>query len=459
MTEAACAVLPDDGRGEGTRRLARLVPATALAVVVGVLLGRFLFLEPVGDNGVADRFEVNPSPAALLLALEARVDRAPDDAAAWQQLAAAATTQGIESGDIALFVRASDAVIRAERLAPEAFGTRFARASLALTLHEFATALEHGRVALERNPFSAEALGVVVDAQVELGLYDGAATDLQRMLDLDPGLPALARTSYLRELHGDLPGALQAMQQAEAAGVDTGYRTAVTAALVGRLHARLGDEPAARAAYDRALAAEPGFEPAIVGVASLDAAAGDVGGALARLEGIAGPGAAAATLLGDLHRLRGDDAAAAAADDLVRQNHADEERVGHVTDLDRAIFEIDRSGDPEAALELARVAHAARPDNVAASDALAWALVRAGRPADALPHVERALRLGSADQSFRVHAAAALAATGQPDRAAVELRAALDGPWTTFVLTDVAADLAEQLGVPLPADWPSVSRP
>ena len=51
-----------------------------------------------------------------------------------------------------------------------------------------------------------------------LGQYEEAAFDLQRLLDLKPALPALSRTSYLRELHGDLRGAEEAMIQALTAG-------------------------------------------------------------------------------------------------------------------------------------------------------------------------------------------------------------------------------------------------
>ncbi|MCA1734962.1 MAG: tetratricopeptide repeat protein [Actinobacteria bacterium] len=45
------------------------------------------------------------------------------------------------------------------------------------------------------DPFNADALVVLIDAQVELGQYQEAAASLQQLLDLRPALPALARTS------------------------------------------------------------------------------------------------------------------------------------------------------------------------------------------------------------------------------------------------------------------------
>jgi hypothetical protein len=54
-----------------------------------------------------------------------------------------------------------------------------------------------------------------VDANVELGLYNDAVAAAQWMLDLRPGnIPGLTRAAYLRELHGNLKGALELMQMA-----------------------------------------------------------------------------------------------------------------------------------------------------------------------------------------------------------------------------------------------------
>ena len=48
-----------------------------------------------------------------------------------------------------------------------------------------------------------------VDALVELGRYDEAERELQAMIDRKPNLAGYARVSYLRELHGDLDGAVR----------------------------------------------------------------------------------------------------------------------------------------------------------------------------------------------------------------------------------------------------------
>ena len=66
------------------------------------------------------------------------------------------------------------------------------------------------------------------------------------------------------------------------------------------------------------------------------------------------------------------------------------------TDLETALFDVDHGLHLGRALALARQAQRARP-SIDGDDVLAWALARNGRCADALPHSQRALRLGTLD--------------------------------------------------------------
>jgi tetratricopeptide (TPR) repeat protein len=217
----------------------------AVAVVAGIAIGRFLTYEaPSGPAATA------PSLDDSLPALEQRVEADPTDVDGWQALGIAYVQRAAEVGDPSFYDLADRAFDQADQLAPGEPDTLLGRGSLALALHLFPEALELGEEATRALPTSADALAVLVDAEVEMGLYDDAEQSLQRMLDLRPGLPALARASYLRELHGDLPGAVEAMVRAEAAG-SSPYEIANVSTLLGDLHFRQGDLAAARAAYDR----------------------------------------------------------------------------------------------------------------------------------------------------------------------------------------------------------------
>ena len=96
----------------------------------------------------------------------------------------------------------------------------------------------------------------------------------------------------------------------------------------------------------------------------------------------------------------------------------------------------------------------ARPDNIFTADALGWALYRAGDIQAAVPHMETAVRLGTADPGLRVRAATVFDAAGQPDRARQQLEAAFTmAPWTALPERDDAAALAERLGLSTPPAW------
>ena len=85
------------------------------------------------------------------------------------------------------------------------------QAKLQLTNHRFNEALETTRRLQTFRNDDHDVWGMITDALVELGDYPGAVQAAQRMIDLRPDSSSYARVSYLRELHGDTEGAIQAM--------------------------------------------------------------------------------------------------------------------------------------------------------------------------------------------------------------------------------------------------------
>src|SRR4029077_12950023 len=81
--------------------------------------------------------------------------------------------------------------------------------------HEFAMALPLAQELNRQAPDDLMVYGFLTDANVELGNYKAAEDAAQFMLDLRPGnIPALTRAAYLRELFGDIEGALELMTMA-----------------------------------------------------------------------------------------------------------------------------------------------------------------------------------------------------------------------------------------------------
>jgi tetratricopeptide (TPR) repeat protein len=386
----------------------------ALAVVMGLLLGRFAFA------GRGDDVAWSPAPPARsseaqVAQLQDRLRRFPDDAGALTRLGVAYLTRARETADPSYYAKASQAIDRSLALDAGRVETMTAPGLLALRRHAFAAALQWGQRASAAAPDSPEPLGVIVDAHVELGEYDAALAAAQQMVDRRPSLASLARVSYLRELHGDRPGAIEAMRAAAVAGSGQPADVAHVYTLLGDLHLGGGDPTAARQAYERALAVVDAYGPAQVGMARVQAVSDPVAAAVL-LEPVVRrlPVSAWAALLGDLY----------------------------------ARFEADHAAP--VAVDLARAALAERP-TVFVEDTLGWALRQSGRPEEALPHARAAVRLGTADALLWYHLAATEADLGLSEDAAAHLeRAFAINPFLTVRDRPAAVALAARLGVRAP---------
>ena len=141
------------------------------------------------------------------------------------------------------------------------------RGILRLGRHDFRGALSDGERARSLAPGVVKPLGVLVDANIELGRYQDAERVLQRMVDLKPNLDSYARVAYLRELRGDLDGASEALTLALSGGMvrERGVRQSLLGTASGaarpsitpRLRDALAKAPVAPAQAGRARVTSP----------------------------------------------------------------------------------------------------------------------------------------------------------------------------------------------------------
>jgi len=110
-----------------------------------------------------------------------------------------------------------------------------------LSQHHFADGLSIAEKAQKFNPFNAFIYGLLVDGNVEIGHYDSAVANVDRMESIRPDIRSYARISYLREIHGDYPGAIEAMHMAVNAGGQGDETTEWTRVQLGRLFENTGD--------------------------------------------------------------------------------------------------------------------------------------------------------------------------------------------------------------------------
>ena len=415
------------------RRLALLAVALAAVTAVLALVMRTPAPAPPSESAVATTPPGAPTEARIAT-LQRAARQAPRSAPAATALAQAYLQRARETGDPSWYGKADGLVRRARRLAPTDVGALTASGTLALARHDFRGALRDGEAARRAAPDSTQPDAVLVDANVELGRYDAAAIALQRMIDVKPTLGAYARVSYFRELHGDLPGAAEAMRLAAAAGSGSAENVAYVGTLLGDLELRRGRVGAARRAYREALAVFPAHLPAQAGLARIDAARGRLGAAAERLERLVArlPLPEYVVALGETRLAAGKVADGRRTLALVGAQERLLRAAGVDTDVDLALFEAEH-GDARRAVRLARAGWASAP-SVRSADALAAALTAAGRGREALRWSDRALRLGWREPSVLEHAARAAHAAGRDDLARTRVRAALRGadaltPW------------------------------
>ena len=330
-----------------------------------------------------------------------------------------------ETADPAAYGRAEEAFQAVLVADPDNVQALIGLGSLALSRHEFADALTIGHRALALNQSVSSIYGVIGDAQVELGRYDEAIATVQRMVDLRPDLASYSRVSYLRELHGDLPGAIEAMERAVAAAGPATENTEYVRVQLGNLQLASGDLAAAERTYREALARLPNYHLALAGLARARAAGGDLDGAIALFERAKAQLPLPETVIGLGETLEAAGRRVAAADEyalaeaMQRLNAANGVRV----DLELAGFFADH-GDPRVAVRLARSAHAERP-TIFAADTLAWALYRDGRERAAARWLDDSLRLGTRNSRLLYHAGMIEAAVGRTGAARNHLQQAL----------------------------------
>jgi tetratricopeptide (TPR) repeat protein len=366
------------------------------------------------------------SPTARrIAALEASVAADANNGDALLELGVALLQRVRETADPSLYPRAQLAFERARDLRPDDPLPLVGLGTLALARHEFSAALDLGQRALALGPGLPTAQGVLVDALVELGRYREAVDAVQAMVDLRPDLASYARVSYVRELYGDLPGAVDAMRRAVQAGGPASENNAYVIVLYGNLLELSGKRTEAAQAYDAALAAYPDFPAALAGQGRLAVGDGDLTTAITRFSKAADivPLPEYVIALGEAREASHDAAGAADSYALARAETALFKANGVVVDLELALFEADH-GDPSTALTLAEQAYADRP-TIRAADALAWALLKSGRTTEARKRSTEALRLGTQDPVLLYHAGAIAAAAGDTKSAVRYLRTAL----------------------------------
>jgi len=279
------------------------------------------------------------------------------------------------------------------------------RAHVAQSLHHFsdAEALASRLVKSREQPFDYAVLG---DALIDQGkILEGAAA-YQKMVDLRPDLQSYVRAAHVRWLTGDLNGAIQLMQLAVSSSSPNDPNTAAWAfnrlALYQLQHGSLHE---ALSSCDAAITLQADYAPALLTQARILWSLNRNEEALEQFKQAA-----------DLSPLP--EYQWALADALRATNHASvietESLIKQSTEDPRTVslYLSTRGEEIGRAVELAKQELTNRQD-VFTHDAFAWALAASGRPTEALVEIQKALAEGTKDSRLFFHAAVIAAQSGQ----------------------------------------------
>jgi tetratricopeptide (TPR) repeat protein len=328
-----------------------------------------------------------------------------------------------EVGDPTYYTKADGVLKRALALRPDDTEAVAAQGSLALDRHQFRDALLLGQQARALDPYSADALGIISDADVQLGDDAGAVQAAQAMVDLRPDLSSYSRVSYLRELHGDFAGAIAAMQAAAVAGGPAPENVAWTSWQLGTLYFDEGDLDAAQREFERGLAIYPKYIHCEAGLAMVAAARADYQTAIADYNAALDvmPWPQYIINLGDVYAAAGRTQDAAREYGLVDVIEKLFQANGVNVDMELALYQADHRQNLPQALRLAQQNAQARP-SVMAADALAWTRYQAGDCTGATAAEQQAMRLGTRLPLMLFHAGMIARCAGDNATASADLQ-------------------------------------
>jgi len=277
------------------------------------------------------------------------------------------------------------------------------KGSVLLSLHQFQEAKKIGEEALALNSHSANAYGVVIDANVETGQYEKAVEYADKMVSIRPDLRSYSRVSYLREIYGQVQGAIDAMKLAVAAGYPGTEQTEWARLTLGSLYERYGKADSALLQYELSLSYRPNYPFAIGAMASHFALQGNyhLADSLNQV---------AMNLIPEVsffvHQAKWDKARGYA--DKVKSGSknilsmmADDEKAGHKMGLELSKVYLDILEDPKMALEVVMKEYTTRPDNIDINKQLVEIYLTQGNSGKAQEHLIKAQRTGSQDPELK----------------------------------------------------------
>jgi tetratricopeptide (TPR) repeat protein len=349
-----------------------------------------------------------PTPAEMSIrrANEA-ILKHPGQSAGYNSLAMALARRARETSDVSYYARAEEALEKSFAATPNNFEGLKVRTWLLLGRHEFAKALDIATRLNNQVPDDISVYGYLADANAELGNYADAENAAQWMLNLRPGnIAGLTRGAYLRELYGNLSGAIELMRMAyDATSFQEAEDRAWILTQIAHIYLLSGNLKSAETYANGALGLFPNYHYTLGALASVRLTekryteAAD----LLRKRYERAPHAENLYSLAEAQVLAGRQEEARASFAKFEQKALSESSLADNANHELIAYYIDHAGKPVDALKLASIEIARRHD-VYTLDSYAWALAANGNYRAADAEMRKALGVGVKDPKILNHA-------------------------------------------------------
>jgi len=409
----------------------RLAPA---ALTVGQI---FAAIPPSKGDSMTDR--------ALTQAFTKAREK-PRGVSAWVNLGDALAQKLRDSAKIEYYDYAEMAYRQALQLDPGSVGAMIGMAWVAGGRHVFDQSIEWTNRALKADPGSASARGIIGDAALELGDYDRAFDEYQKMMDLRPDLSSWSRGAWLLWLTGNPSKAQWLMQKAIKAGAPYAENTVWCRAKLATMLFQDGALRPAEQVLAPALAAAPRNTQVLLAAGRIAMARHDFAAAARYYQTVleTAPNHEALTALGDLSAATGTQEKAEEYYKKVEALYAAHVATGGHSHMLMAKFYADHDRNLVEALRLAEQRKLTR--NVLEADILAWVYFKNGDLPHARDASKRALSHDTPDAEMHYHAGMIAAASGDRGAAQRELGKALSlNPRFSLLQAPIAYRMLDQV--------------
>ena len=367
--------------------------------------------------------------------LLASIELDPENYKAKLSLAQAYIQEARVTGDHGYYDGAAidllDDVIKNE---PQNFDALCCKATVLLSQHHFSDALVIAKQALPINPNSAFIYGLMCDANVELGNYTEAVKMSDKMISIRPDIRSYSRISYLREIHGDLNGAIEACKLAVSAGYPGLEQTEWTRMILAHLYETTGHLDTAEYNYNLALQERPDYAFAIAGLGRIKKIKGDYKSAIIYYEKAKSMiiEYSFSDELTDLYKLNNEkEKAEQSAQKVIEmlsplsKNDESSSSHGHYADKELAYAYL-KINDTDNALKHAMLEYDRRPENIDVCETVAWVNYKKGDYAEANKMINKALRTNCKNTSLLCRAGLIKIKAGEKEKGMELIKIALN---------------------------------